>query len=179
MASSHTATPAMPSPPWRMDTPCAGRTSLGSNCALVGKSSSANHITQTWVRASSSLKSPSRPAFLACSTCEACLCTLAECQRYGKKGREIIRHKRTKGNILSDASFQETLVTAPCHVECVHQALAMMRAARVQGSASGHARNRAPFSSHRQTLRGQICQGWLGITCVCFIGVICCSLGQI
>lgn len=79
LASSHTATPAMPSPPWRTDTPCAGQTSLGSSCALVGRSSSANHITQTWVRAASLLKPPPQPAFLACSTCEACLCTLEDC----------------------------------------------------------------------------------------------------
>lgn len=48
-ALSPTATLVMPSLPLRMDTPCAGQTSLSSSFASVDKSSSANPITQTWV----------------------------------------------------------------------------------------------------------------------------------
>lgn len=48
-ASSRTATPATPSPRWRTDTPSAALTSPSSSSASADKSSSANHITQTWV----------------------------------------------------------------------------------------------------------------------------------
>lgn len=128
LASSHTATPAMPSPPWRMDTPCAGRTSLGSSCALVGRSSSANHITQTWVRASPSLKPPPQSAFLSLQHLVRRVCV---------RGRNASDTERRAGKSYDmkggGAMCRETLVTAPCLPECVHQALAVVRAARVQG----------------------------------------------
>lgn len=113
-ASSRTATPAMPSPPWRTDTPCAGRTSLGSSCASAGRSSSANHITQTWVSPASLLKPPLHPACPACSTHEVCLCmwrTVSNKKGRGKKSHGIKREG--KKGLEWCFSLKETLATVP------------------------------------------------------------------
>lgn len=93
MASSHTTTLATPSPPLRTDTPYAGQTSLSSSCALAGKSSSANHITQTWV--SAALFSPSAPCSHA-----VYLCSCEVCQ--GKEEKKRVEGDQTEKVMFSD-----------------------------------------------------------------------------
>lgn len=141
LASSRTATPATPSPPWRTDTPCAGPTSLGSSCASADKSSSANHITQTWV--SERRRVRHRPSAAGEGGGE-----LGDHVAPGpspNRGKhQSARKRERKGKALSDASRSKEMDSRG--TLRIRQPFAAAGVKRVQRSLRGQDRNR--ISSH-------------------------------
>lgn len=131
MASSRTATLVTPLPPLRTGTPYAGQTSLSSSSALADRSSSANHITPTWVSAAVVL----------------CICPLQACSIFPLLGGLSEKVSGPGGDKTSKICWshasrsEETYIRAgntSYSAECVHQAFVALRGG---GGFRGHSGN--------------------------------------